>query len=168
MGYNGLGEKKERRLLSFFTMAFSEPLFFLLLGAAALYVVIGAYGKGIYIYKDGEIKSFPLDKNLFLQYAHCFVRDNLGYVWISTNRGLFKASSADMIRAFETNTSFVYYHYVGKSGGMEMTELNGGCSPCGLTLQDGTLSFPSMGGLLWVRPNFNQPLMPGVSSLGKH
>jgi signal transduction histidine kinase/ligand-binding sensor domain-containing protein len=124
------------------------------------YVFIGTYGKGIYIYKDGKIKSTPLDKNLFLQYAHCFVRDNLGYVWISTNRGLFKASTADMIHAFETNASFVYYHYLGKNDGMEMTELNGGCSPCGLTLQDGTLSFPSMDGLLWVHPSFNQPLMP--------
>ena len=124
------------------------------------YVFIGTYGKGIYIYHDGKLKSIPLDKNLFLLYAHCFVADKNGYVWISTNRGLFKAQAADMIRAFETDTATLYYHYFGKNDGMNMTELNGGCSPCALTLQDGTLSFPSMDGLLWVRPQGIQPLMP--------
>ena len=124
------------------------------------YIFIGTYGKGIYIYRNGKLKNIPLDKNLFLLYAHCFVTDKNGYVWISTNRGLFKAQAKEMIQAFENENSSVYYHYLGRNDGMQMTELNGGCSPCAMKLQDGTLSFPSMDGLVWVHPEISEPLMP--------
>lgn len=124
------------------------------------YIFIGTYGKGIYIYKNGRIKKIPLDKNSFLLYAHCFMLDKQGFVWISSNRGLFKALATDMTRAFEKDNSPIYYHYFGKNDGMEMTELNGGCSPCALQLKSGIFSFPSMDGLVWAQPTRSQPLMP--------
>ena len=43
---------------------------------------------------------------------------------------------------------------------MDMTELNGGCFPCAATLKNGTISFPSMDGLLWVHPATAKPLLP--------
>lgn len=124
------------------------------------YIFIGTYGKGIYLYHQGKLKSIPLDKNGFLLYAHCFVPDNNGFIWISTNRGLFKASAQDMIQSFEKPNTSIYYHYYGRSDGMDMTELNGGCSPCAITMSDRTLSFPSMDGLLWVNPETTTPLLP--------
>jgi signal transduction histidine kinase len=124
------------------------------------YVFIGTYGKGIYLYHQGKIKNIPLDKNGFLSYTHCFAPDKDGFVWMSTNRGLFKASVADMIAAFNNRSNSIYYHYYGRNDGMEMTELNGGCSPCAATLSDGTISFPSMDGLLWVNPSTAKPLLP--------
>jgi signal transduction histidine kinase len=114
------------------------------------YLFIGTYGKGIYLWKKGVLKPIPLDKNNYLQYAHCFMPDNAGFCWISTNKGLFRAMPGDMINAFEKDTASVYYQYYGRSNGMEITELNGGCSPCALALNDSTLSFPSMDGLVWV------------------
>lgn len=124
------------------------------------YVFFGTYGSGFYIYKNGVIKPMPLDKNKYLLYSHCFVPDHNGYCWISTNRGLFKSSLAELIKVFENNTSSVYYHYFGKKDGMEMTELNGGCSPCALRLKNNILSFPSMDGLLWVDPAKAIPVLP--------
>lgn len=56
----------------------------------------------------------PLDKNKYLLYSHCFVPDDQGYCWISSNRGLFKASMDEIINAYETNSKSVYYHYFGK------------------------------------------------------
>jgi P-type Ca2+ transporter type 2C len=47
VGYNELEEKKERGVLAFFSSVFSEPMFFLLLGAAALYVLLGNYKEGL-------------------------------------------------------------------------------------------------------------------------
>ena len=124
------------------------------------YVFFGTYGSGFYIYKKGQIKAMPLDKNKYLLYSHCFVPDNNGYCWISTNRGLFKSSLSELIKVFDDNTTSVYYHYFGKKDGMEMTELNGGCSPCALRLKNNTLSFPSMDGLLWVNPDEAVPVLP--------
>lgn len=124
------------------------------------YVFFGTYGSGFYIYKNGIIRSMPLDKNRYLLYAHCFMPDDEGYCWISTNRGLFKSSLSELIDAFEHNSPSVYYHYYGKKDGMEMTELNGGCTPCALRLRDKTISFPSMDGLLWVNPGKATPILP--------
>ncbi|HVU54318.1 MAG TPA: triple tyrosine motif-containing protein [Puia sp.] len=117
------------------------------------YLFIGTYGKGIYIWKDGILRSIPIDKSNYLQYAHCFIPDKLGFCWISCNKGLFRARPAEMINAFEKGDSLLYYHYYGKNDGMDITELNGGCTPCALTLNDTTVSFPSMDGLAWVDPN---------------
>lgn len=124
------------------------------------YVFIGSYGKGYYIWKNGKLKEMPLDKNKFLLYTHCFVPDDNGYCWISSNRGLFKAQLSDLIDAFENNKSQVYYHYFGKNDGMEITEMNGGCAPCALVMKNKTLSFPTMDGLLWVNPETAIPLLP--------
>jgi signal transduction histidine kinase len=124
------------------------------------YVFFGTYGKGFYIMKDGKVKPMPLDKNKFLLYAHCFIADRMGYVWISTNRGLFKVMLKELVQAFEKDITQVYYHYYGKHDGMEMTEMNGGCTPCAIELKNKTLSFPTMDGLLWVDPEKAIPVLP--------
>ncbi len=120
------------------------------------YLFIGTYGRGIFLYRDGTIRSIPSDKNGYLQYAHCFVPDKAGFCWISTNKGLFRARPEDMTAAFDNNAPAVYYHYYGRKDGMEITELNGGCTPCALRLNDTVLSFPTMDGLVWVDPE--QPI----------
>lgn len=127
------------------------------------HLFIGTYGKGIYIWKDGALKPIPVDRNNYLQYAHCFIPDGLGYCWISCNKGLFRARPQDMADAFDKGDSAIYYHYYGKNDGMDITELNGGCTPCALKLNDSVVSFPSMDGLVWVDPR--QPLtqLPGGS-----
>ncbi len=124
------------------------------------YIFWGSYGYGYYIYKNGRIKAMPLDKNEYLLYCHCFVEDAEGYCWISTNRGLFKARLDDIITNFETGTTPIYYHYFGKNDGIDMTELNGGCTPCAVILKNQTISFPSMDGLLWVNPLTAKPVLP--------
>ena len=124
------------------------------------YIFFGSYGSGFYVYKNGVIKAMPLDKNKYLLYPHCFVPDDNGYCWISTNRGLFKASLTELTDYFEKNNTSVYYHYFGKKDGMEMTELNGGCTPCALRMINKTISFPTMDGLLWVNPEKAVPVLP--------
>ncbi len=124
------------------------------------YLFIGTYGAGFYIYKKGIIRSIALDKNKFLLYTHCFVFDQDGFCWLSTNRGLFKAQTSDLINAYETKSGGVYYHYLGKNDGMETTEMNGGCSPCALILDTTTISFPTMDGLLWVNTKTAVPMLP--------
>lgn len=124
------------------------------------YLFIGTYGAGFYIFKDGKTRQMPLDKNRFLLYTHCFAPDNNGFCFISTNRGLFKASLDQLTKAFNRDDIPVYYYYFGKNDGMQMTELNGGCTPCALTLANHTISFPSMDGLVWVDPGKAIPVLP--------
>jgi signal transduction histidine kinase len=127
------------------------------------YLFVGTYGRGIWLYRNDVIRRIPLDKNGYGQYAHCFVPDRLGYCWISTNHGLLRARPDDMTEAFERENKEVYYHYYGREEGMDMTELNGGCTPCALALNDTTLSFPTMDGLVWVNPQGSIPTLPDGS-----
>lgn len=124
------------------------------------YIFFGTYGKGYYVLKNGVLKTMPLDKRKYLLYTHCFVPDENGYCWISTNRGLLKANLSEIVNAYEKNQPAIYYHYFGKNDGMEMMEMNGGCSPCALTLKNKTISFPTMDGLLWVNPEKAIPVLP--------
>jgi signal transduction histidine kinase len=126
------------------------------------YFLLGTYGGGYYIYRNGVCRQMPLDKNRFLLYTHCFFPDQQGFCWMSTNRGLFKAKMDDMLQAFERQAGQVYYHYLGRGDGMDITEMNGGCTPCALQLNPQQLSFPTMDGLLWVTPaTDNLPLPQG-------
>lgn len=124
------------------------------------YIFFGTYGGGLYIYKNGIVKQLPLDKNKHLLFTHCFIKDENDFCWISTNRGLFKASLAELTDVIEKNKQDVYYYYIGKNDGMDMTELNGGCTPCAIRMRDQTISFPSMDGLLWVNPSAAKPVLP--------
>jgi signal transduction histidine kinase len=117
------------------------------------YLLIGTYGQGFYIYKNGVMKKMPLDKNRYLAYAHCFVLDDKGFCWFSTNHGLFKASLQALVTAYENDLHEIYYHYFGRDDGMINTELNGGCQPCALKLSNGSFSFPSMDGLVVANPS---------------
>lgn len=116
------------------------------------YLFIGTYGDGIYVYKEGKLKKIPLDNNRYLNYTHCFILDADGYCWMSTNRGLFKAKLTDMINAYEKGIEYIYYHFFGRNDGMDITEMNGGCTPCAIWLANKQISFPTMDGAVWVNP----------------
>lgn len=116
------------------------------------YLLIGTYGQGFYIYKNGIVRKMPLDKNRYLSYAHCFMPDDNGFCWISTNHGLFKTSFSALISAFENNLNEIYYQYFGKDDGIFNTEFNGGCQPCAIKLNNGLFSFPSMNGVVIFDP----------------
>jgi len=124
------------------------------------YIFFGTYGKGFFVWKNGVLKEMPLDKKKYLLYAHCFIPDDDGFLWISSNRGLFKVKIAELINAYEKNSSEIYYHYLGKNDGMDMIEMNGGCNPCALQMKNKTLSFPTMDGLLWVHPDKVKLILP--------
>ncbi|XZF15900.1 sensor histidine kinase [Chitinophagaceae bacterium MMS25-I14] len=115
-------------------------------------LLMGTYGEGIYVLKGNKITSLPSDKQEYLKYTHCIVPDGKGYLYISTNNGLFKVSEAAVLHAVD-HAAPVYYHYLGRRDGLVTTELNGGCQDCAIRLPDGTLSFPSMNGLAWLQPD---------------
>lgn len=124
------------------------------------YIFIGTYGGGFYVIKKGILKAMPLDINQYLKYTHCFVKDDAGFYWISTNNGLFKVKTTDIIDAYEKDLPQIYYHYLGKDDGMETTEMNGGCVPCAIRLKNNNFSFPTMDGLLWFNPEKTNIALP--------
>jgi hypothetical protein len=113
---------------------------------------ITTYGNGIYLLHRDKLVRFPLDRDHFLATAHCIVEDAKGFFWITTNRGLFQVAKSQLLDYAKNNHNLVYYHYYDQSHGFATNEFNGGCDPCAVKLADGTISLPSMDGLVWFSP----------------
>ncbi len=113
---------------------------------------------GVFFYEGNKLTQFPLDANRNLSAAHCIVEDRKGFFWITTNKGLFQFSKADLI-AYSRSTAEgrkqmgnPYYLYYTKEHGFNTNEFNGGCQPCAVRLPDGHVSLPSLNGLVWFEP----------------
>lgn len=116
-------------------------------------VWITTYGNGFYLYKQNRLTAMPMDKLKYLAFAHCIIGDAHGYFWITTNKGLFKASRKDLVAFADWKQDLVYYFYYGKSQGFYTNEFNGGCQPCALKLKNGDISLPSLDGLVRFSPD---------------
>ncbi|MCF2488633.1 HAMP domain-containing sensor histidine kinase [Dyadobacter sp. CY347] len=121
---------------------------------------ITTYGNGFFLLKNDKLIHFPLDKDRFLAFAHCISEDANGFFWITTNRGLFQVAKRQLLDYARNSNNLVYYLYYDRSQGFATNEFNGGCNPCSVKLADGTLSLPSMDGLVWFAPNKMKPELP--------
>ncbi len=117
------------------------------------YYLLGTYGGGVYMYKSDTIKHVPLDQNGYLKYTHCFIKDDQNRIWASTNKGLFMSPSQSLIDFWHIGPGKIIYKYYGKLEGIDMLEMNGGCSPCAIKLKNGDFSFPGIDGLIQFNPN---------------
>ncbi|HJT75488.1 MAG TPA: ATP-binding protein, partial [Chitinophaga sp.] len=124
-------------------------------------VWITTYNYGIFLYKDNHLIPLPTDENKYLEAAHCIVRDKQGYLWITTNKGLFQASYRDALEYAAGRQQTLFYLHYGKEQGFYTNEFNGGCEPCALQLQNGDISLPSLDGLVYFTPSSIHPELPG-------
>lgn len=122
-------------------------------------VWITTYTSGFFLLKENKLTRFPLDKQQHLASAHCIFQDKKGFFWITTNRGLFQIKKSDLL-AYVEKPFIPYYHYYAKSAGFKTNEFNGGCQPCAIRMHDGTVSFPSIDGLVWFVPEQVKPELP--------
>lgn len=115
-------------------------------------VLIGTYGSGAYLSTNGHIVQLRRDEKGFLSHVHGFMPDGTGFIWMSTNQGLFRVKRSDLLAWSSDTTQRIYYAYYGKRAGLSNAEFNGGCSPSYVRTRDGWASFPTMDGLVWFRP----------------
>jgi signal transduction histidine kinase len=131
-------------------------------------VWIIAQSKGLMtLTNDKSSFTFPVDQNGYLVSAHCTMDDNLGYLWITTNQGLFQIRKDDLTAYYrryqnssQGNPPSPFYLLHRMSEGFNTNEFTGGCSPCGLRQQNGGLSLPSLNGLVWFNPANLRPVLP--------
>jgi len=114
---------------------------------------ITTYQHGFFLYEDGKTTAFPLDESRYLATAHCTMEDRNGFVWISTNNGLFKVSKLQLIAYSRDPKKEPFYFYYDKHQRFNTNEFNGGCEPCAIELPSGQFSFPSLDGLVQFDPS---------------
>ncbi len=125
----------------------------------------GTYDEGIFRYKNDEFKAITVKNGLFNQGAFQILEDDFGQFWISSNRGIYRVSRAELNNfadgKIQTVTSIAY----GVKDGMADAECNGGRSPAGFkSKKDGTLWFPTQKGVAVINPAAvkTNPLPPPV------
>lgn len=121
---------------------------------------IGSYGHGYYLLRNGRFVKMPEDKAHVLRNVHCFLEDDNGFIWMSTNSGLFQCAINDLYDYAAGKNEAVYHHYYGKESGLKTSEFNGGCTPSGLRLSNGTFALPSMDGVVMFHPDSIEPVLP--------
>lgn len=117
------------------------------------YFIIGTYGSGSYMFKSDTIKKMPIDQNGYYKYVHCFIEDNKKRIWATTNKGIFMAPKKSLIDFWHIGPGKIIYKYFGKNEGIDVLELNGGCTPCAIKLNNGIISVPGIDGLIQFNPN---------------
>ena len=115
-------------------------------------VFIGTYGSGFFVYHQGHFFRMPTGRNNELATTHAFVSDTNGYLWISTNSGLYRTHLDAIDMYLQDTTLLLDYYAYREEDGIRNTEFNGGCSPSYLWLPDGRLSLPTIEGLVMFNP----------------
>lgn len=121
---------------------------------------VGSYGHGYYLFRNGRFTKMPEDDAHHLKIVHSFIEDHKGFIWMTTNNGLFQCALNDLYDYTSGKCREVYQHYYGKESGLRTTEFNGGCTPSGLQLDNGTIVFPSMNGVVMFHPDSVQAVVP--------
>ncbi|HEV2991516.1 MAG TPA: response regulator, partial [Candidatus Angelobacter sp.] len=114
---------------------------------------IGTYGSGLVRFQDGKFVSFKRKDGLFDDSIWSIVEDDSGNLWMSSNRGLFRASKNnlnDFASGATTTISSISYSTV---DGLLTTDFNGGEQATGWKTQDGKLLFATSIGLVAVDPS---------------
>lgn len=122
-------------------------------------VWITTYGGGYFLLERQKLYRLPLDERKYLLYAHCIVEDAFHFLWIPTNKGLFRISKMDLLDFVQGRNLLPYMEYFNKMEGLRTNEFNGGCQPCAAMLRNGLITLPSMDGLVWLDPRVNTEAM---------
>lgn len=125
-------------------------------------VFVGTYGSGAFVQDGGVFRPLPSDPQGFLSHVHAFLPDGGNGLWMSTNQGVFRMGLRDIDKVLADTNFRPHMDYFGEWAGIENSEFNGGCDPPCVRLSDGTASFPTMGGLVWFRPEEVPDMRPGA------
>ncbi len=121
---------------------------------------IGTTGNGFFALKQNKIYQLPLDVKNNLSTVHAFIEDKGGFIWMSTNNGLFRCKKKDLNNFIDHKASTVYYQCFNKDAGFNTNEFNGSCTPSAVVLGNGKFSFPSVDGLVQFYPESIRELLP--------
>lgn len=117
-------------------------------------ILIGTYGNGMYAYYHNQFYSIPVNKQTNLYVVHNFIEDQRGFIWISTNNGLYKITRQSIDDYVNGHTQDILYFFrYSHLDGLQTNEFNGGCYPSAIKMKAGVWSLPTMQGLVWFCPD---------------
>jgi signal transduction histidine kinase/CheY-like chemotaxis protein/ligand-binding sensor domain-containing protein len=115
-------------------------------------VWIATAGGGLNWYHAGQVTKFTTASGLFDDRLYTIVRDQHGYLWMSSNRGVFRVALSQLREYAATPGGTLTSLAYGTADGMKSAECNGIGSPAGWASMDGRIWFTTLKGVVAVNP----------------
>ncbi|MBS1636710.1 MAG: histidine kinase [Bacteroidetes bacterium] len=87
-------------------------------------VWVGTAGYGLCRIKDGEITQYPLNNDQINQNVWAIVEDNYGYLWMSSNQGIYRVNKQNLNAFAEDGNSKIESSHYLESDGLGNVEFN--------------------------------------------
>ena len=113
---------------------------------------LGTAESGLLRYHDGELRSISVAQGLFDHQVHEILDDDRGWMWMSSNQGIFRVSRAQLEDFAAARIDAVDSFSYGEGHGMRSRECNGRGHPAGFKTRDGRLWFSTIKGVVIVDP----------------
>ncbi len=115
-------------------------------------VWIGTDTQGLVRYDNGRITQYSEAQGYDARTVHEIQEDDLGYFWISCNKGIFRVQKHELEEVAAGKKEKATFSLYGTIDGMGSSECNGGGQPAGWKMRNGTIWFPTMKGATIVSP----------------
>lgn len=107
---------------------------------------------GLRLLRGDEIFYFSATSGVPNTAIFQILEDDLNYLWLSTNRGIFRFSRVDLESWAEHGGAAVESEHFGRSDGMHTDQCNGGSQPAGWVATDGRIWIPTPFGAVVADP----------------
>jgi len=125
----------------------------------------GTQGDGLFSYRDGRFTRFTTQQGLFDNLIFAIVEDDLGYFWLTSNRGLFRVAREQLDAVARGDLQRVNGRTFSRSEGLPTAAFNGTVQPAAWKARDGRIWFATTAGAVVVAPGrmFTNRVPPAVS-----
>ncbi len=112
----------------------------------------GTSGGGLNRITDGKITSYTVQQGLHDDLIFQILEDDFGRMWMTSNRGIFHVNKSELTAFADGKIHSITSVAYSKEDGLRSMECNGGVQPAGWKAHDGTLWFPTSGGIAMIDP----------------
>ena len=147
----GLDRMKDGRIASAIP-ASEAPFIFALAEDPDGAILVGTGNHGLARLSEGRRIRIGKAEGLYDDTVYTILDDRRGFLWMSSNRGVFRVPRGDIARFVSGKARRVSSEAFGAADGMRESECNGGFQPAGWRGRDGTLFFPTVQGVVSVDP----------------
>ncbi|MPZ17658.1 MAG: PAS domain-containing protein [Luteitalea sp.] len=115
-------------------------------------VWIGTYGGGLCRLKDGQVTRFGTLGGLLDNGVHRILEDDQGNFWMTGDQGIRRVSRRELNDFADGKVKRLSVSIYDEHDGMKNAEANGMAQPAGWRMRDGSLWFPTQGGIARIDP----------------
>ena len=127
--------------------------------------MVGRLPRGINPPQRRKVHAITTRDGLYDEIAFSVLEDDQGYLWMSCNRGVYRASKQELNDFADGKVKAIHCTPYGVTDGMASPECDGGFQPSAWKTRDGRLWFPTVKGVAVVDPKHLAPIPRPPTSL---